>query len=86
MSAIDLSDPCARAAALRAAYYTLVQGGAETMIRYRGPEGEREVRYKAPDMNTLLSELRVAETECSATTGGPNPGRRYAIRAGARRF
>jgi hypothetical protein len=80
--AVDWSDPCARYAALRDAYYANLSGSGETLIRYKGPEGEREVRYKATDLNRLLAEMRSAQTECQIATGAPRSGR-YAIRAGA---
>jgi hypothetical protein len=83
--AIDFSDPCARAAALQAAYFNLVQGNGETLIRIKGPEGEQEVRYHSPDLGTLKTEMVAAQAECAAATSGVNPNRRYAIRAGAKR-
>lgn len=81
--AVDWTDACARAAALREAYFALVQGG-ETMVRVRNGEHEQEVRYGQANMTTLLRELRIAEAECAAATGGTT-GRRFAIRLGARR-
>lgn len=85
MAVVDWSDPCARYIALRDAYYQLVQGGVETLIRYKGPESEEEVRYSAGKLDLLLSEMRSAQAECSASTGTPNPNRRFAIRGGAQR-
>lgn len=82
MATVDWSDPCARYIALRDAYYETVRGGTETLIRYKGPEGEREVRYKQSDLGILLAEMRSAQAECQATTGTKRTGR-YAIRAGA---
>jgi hypothetical protein len=83
--AVDFSDPCARYAALRDAYYNLISGGAETLIRYKGPEGEREVRFQAANINFLRSEMQSAQAECLALTSGVNPNRRFAIRGGSRR-
>lgn len=82
---VDWTNPCARAEALRSAYYGLLSGQAETLIRYRGPEGEREVRFATIDKATLVAELRAAEAECSAKTGQPSNSRRFAIRGGAMR-
>lgn len=84
--AVDWTDPCARAAALREAYFALISGQSEWLVRYRGPEGEREVRFQNTNIEVLRSELRDAETACEAS-GGPaaQRGRRYAIRGGARR-
>lgn len=86
MAAVDWDSPCARYAALRDAYYTIVQGGGETMIRIQGPEGEQEVRYHAVDLDTLRNEMNSAQAECSATTSGTNPRRRFAIRGGSQRW
>lgn len=83
--AVDWSDPCARWAALRDAYYACLSGGGETLIRYKGPEGEREVRYHAQDLSLLKTEMIAAQAECSAVNGQPNPNRRFAIRAGSQR-
>lgn len=83
--AVDFSDPCARYAALRDAYYTLLQGGVETLIRYKGPESEEEVRYAATKLDVLKLEMLSAQAECSASTGTTNPNRRFAIRGGAQR-
>lgn len=85
MAAIDWSNPCARYAALRDAYFQHLSGGAETLIRYRGPEGEREVRYGAQNLVVLQAEMNAAQAECAALNGTPNPGRRSAIRLGAQR-
>jgi hypothetical protein len=82
--AVDFSDPCQRFAALRDAYYNLISGANESLIRYKGPNGEQEVRFgpasrRAEDRNGKRGKrLRVAN-------GAANPNRRYAIRAGARR-
>lgn len=83
--AVDWSDPCARYAALRDAYYATLSGGGETLIRYKGPEGEQEVRYHAQNLELLKTEMVAAQTECAAATGVPNPNRRFAIRAGTQR-
>lgn len=81
--AVDWTDPCARASALREAYFGLISGQVESLIRYRGPEGEREVRFPAARLEILKQELREAEDQCRLEQGG-SP-RRFAIRAGARR-
>lgn len=84
-AAIDWTDPCARAAALSSAYYSLLAGNSETLIRIKGPDAEQEVRYHSPDLGTLKTEMVAAQAECAAATSGVNPNRRYAIRAGAQR-
>lgn len=87
MAVINWTDPCARASALRAAYFDLIRGAGETLIRHSTSEGDQEVRYRAGDVHTLRSELAQAEAECAALTGGlpPARARRFAIRGGARR-
>lgn len=85
MAVVDWSDACARYVALRDAYYTLIQGGVETLVRFKGPEGEQEVRYSAGNLALLKTEMISAQAECSAETGTPNPNRRFAIRGGAQR-
>jgi hypothetical protein len=80
--AVDWTNACERWAALREAYYSLLQGGNETMIRRKGPTGEEEVRFRAADLATLAAEMRAAESQC---LGNDNPNRRSAIRGGAQR-
>jgi hypothetical protein len=80
--AVDWSDPCARATALRNAYYQLVSGGQEQIIETRTLDAQERVQFTAADRGVLLSELRAAEAECAATTGAANPSRRFAITAG----
>jgi hypothetical protein len=83
--AVDFSDPCQRAAALRDAYFALISGAQESLIRYRGPNGEQEVRFGPGKVDLLKSEWQAAENACNVANGTANPNRRYAIRAGARR-
>lgn len=83
--AVDYTDPCARAVALRGAYYALLSGQQEVEIRTRTLDAEETVRFAPADMSKLEAELRAAESECAAATGGANPNRRFAITAGSRR-
>jgi hypothetical protein len=85
MAVPDFSDPCARFAALRDAYYQLISGTNESLVRYRGPEGEREVRFGAGKIEALKVEMDAAENACAVKNGVADPNRRYAIRGGARR-
>ena len=85
MAAIDWTDPCARALALRNAYYALISGEGEQLIRTRGPEAEREVRFAKTNIELLKSELAAAEKECAEKNGTPPTRRRFAIRGGAMR-
>lgn len=84
--AVDWNDPCARATALRDAYYALISGQTESLIKYVGPEGEREVRYQPAKLEVLKAEWNAAAAECAEQTGASNRSRRFAIRAGSRRF
>lgn len=85
MAAVDWTDPCARALALRNAYYALISGEGEQLIRQRGPETEREVRFAKTNIELLKSELAAAEAECAAANGTLPTRRRFAIRGGALR-
>lgn len=85
--AVDWLDPCARAAALREAYFRLISGEAESQVRYKGPQGERDVTFSRAELTSLRQELAKAETECKGLTDPTSSSRRYAIRGGAmRRF
>ena len=83
--AVDWTDPCAKAAALSTAYYALVSGQGESYIRYRGPEGEREVRYQKADLSVLKAEMLQAQADCDAKNGVASKSRRFAIRGGSLR-
>jgi hypothetical protein len=83
MAAVDWLDPCARATALRSAYYTLLSGQQEVLIETRTLDAQERVQFTAANQGALLTELRAAETECAASTGAANPNRRVAITAGA---
>lgn len=83
MAVIDWADPCARFAALQDAYYQLISGGTESLVRYKGPEGEREVRFATTNLDALKAELRDADTACAIKNGTAIPSRRFAIRGGA---
>lgn len=74
---VDWTDPCAKAAALRSAYYTLISGGSEQEIRTRTLDAEEVVRFNAADKDSLLVELTAAESECARCTGQPDPNRRF---------
>ena len=83
--AVDFNDPCARAAALKDAYFQLVSGGGVTLIKEAAAGGEREVRFGKTDLATLRTEMQRAEDECRAVQGLPPIQRRFAITAGSRR-
>lgn len=77
-------EPCTAALELRKVYYSLLQGGGEKLIRYRGPNGEREVQFNSINIAELKAELLRLDGLCAAATG-TNPNRRFAIRAGSLR-
>lgn len=84
---IDWCDPCARAKALKAAYYERLAGGSSTRVRFR--EGDNEQEWQSAHAGASLAELKrawwEAEDECRALQGLPPLRRRFAIRAGSRR-
>jgi len=81
MAVVDWTDPCARAAALREAYYSLLGGGQTIEFEYRSNETTRRVKYGTGNLTALARELARAEEECQALQGVSKP-RRYAIRGG----
>lgn len=84
---IDWCDPCARAAALKAAYFERLHGGTSTRVRFRAGDNEQE--WQSAHAGASLAELKrawwEAEDECRALQGLPPLRRRFAIRAGSRR-
>jgi len=84
---VDWDDPCARAKALKDAYYERLAGGSSTRVRFRHGDNEQEVQTSVTAGN--LTELRramiAAEDECRAKQGLPPLNRRFAIRGGSRR-
>lgn len=87
MSEVDWDDPCARAKALKAAYFERLQNGTSSRVRFRADGNEQEYQSSMP--GTSLAELRrewwAAEDECRAAQGLAPLRRRFAIRAGSRR-
>lgn len=85
MPAVDWSDPCARAEALRKAYFELISTGGVTLIKQKAGGGEEEARYGKTDREALRREMLTAEDECRASRGEPKAQRRFVIRGGSRR-
>ena len=81
--AVDWTDPCAKAAALRNAYFDLIRGAAESLIRASTTEGDQEVRFARTDVDKLKAEMIAAEEACVRANGGTPTPRRSAIRIGA---
>lgn len=80
----DWTDPCARAEALRSAYYQLLTGASAVKVTIKANDTLQDTEFQKTDMNLLLQALREAEAECAANTPGSTP-RRFAIRAGSRK-
>jgi len=87
MALIDWTDPCARAAALRDAYYALISGGKPIEVSYQDGGTERSVKYSSTklDMSRLWAEYRAAAEECDPTAAEADGRRRYALRGGSLR-
>lgn len=83
--AVDWTNPCERVTALREAYFRIVSGDHERVIRYKGPQGERETQYTAANLAVLKQELDRAIAECEALTDPNAAPRRFVIRGGAMR-
>ena len=88
MAAVDWTDACARAAALRDAYFNLLSGAKVQTVEYQDGGVQRSVTYMSTkiDLSELRNELRAAEEECltGVSTSTTNT-KRFAIRAGALR-
>lgn len=81
--AVDWTDPCARAVALRSKYYELLAGGGGQIASIRF--ADREVTYAtgSAGLSELREEMLAAEQECeAAATGRPQ---RHAMRLGSYR-
>lgn len=77
---VDLSDPCARYAALNRAYLSLMAGMHEVRIVFRDGDSLQEVNYTPPNLARLAIERSKAQMECMSLQSG-RPARR-AITAG----
>lgn len=83
MAVVDWTDPCARAAALRNAYYRVISGDQEAEIETRTGEAQERVKFSRVDVARLKAEWEAAEAECQAKNGITPTPRRSAIRIGA---
>jgi hypothetical protein len=79
-SPVFVENWCERARALRDAYYRLVGGELEAVVRYRGNEQEREVRYQSTDRDALRAAWKEAQELCEVQTGVTRPPRIRTIR------
>ena len=82
---VNWEDPCARATALRAAYFSMISGQHEIEIRTRTLDAEEMVRFDRADVTRLQNEIAAAERECALVQGRKPVSRRHAITAGFRR-
>lgn len=84
---IDWEDPCARAKALRDAYYSRLQGGTMQRVRFKHGDNEQEVQsgMMMGSLDALRRAMQDAEDECLISQGLQPRNRRFAIRAGSRR-
>lgn len=80
MATPDYADPCAMLEYLRPAYYQLLAGERTVSVRF----GDREVQYTSAAISDLRDEIQALEIACAEKNGTPQ--RRFAIRAGSRRF
>lgn len=78
--AVNWNDPCARAAALRSAYFQALSGQQEERVRFRNGDTDEDVTFVKADPITLATELAKAEAQCAALTSG-RPSR-FAATAG----
>lgn len=80
MADFNWSDPCAAAAALSAAYYKVLSGGAAESVRF----ADREVRYTRANLSELRAEKDRMEDACAEQSGN-SVRRRFAMTASSRR-
>lgn len=85
MAVVDWTNPCARAAALRNAYYRVISGDQEAEIETRTGEAQERVKFSRVDAERLKAEWQAAEDECQRANGVTPAPRRSAIRLGAAR-
>lgn len=85
---VDWSDPCARAKALKDAYFDRLAGGSSQRVRFRHGDNEQEVQTSVlqGNLSILRREMQDAEDECRKLQGLPPVNRRFAIRGGSRRY
>ncbi len=84
-SAIDWTDPCARARVLTMAYHEALVGNREIEIRTRSHDAEDLVRFLPVDVEKLRIAMQSAQSDCAQATGMRDPNRRFPIRLGYRR-
>lgn len=81
---VDWTDPCARYAALRTAYFEAARGQRKS-IHFQSGDTSQSVEYSPADMSVLKTEMDTAQRECQLAQGVAAPPQRFAIQAGSRR-
>lgn len=83
---VNWDDPCARAKALRTAYFDRLQGGTTTKVRFKSAENEQQIETSVTlgSLEKLRAEMIRAEDECLASQGKKS-SRRFAITGGSYR-
>jgi hypothetical protein len=66
---VEWWDACARAEALRDAYFNLLSGQLASEVEFLANGVTRRVRYSQTDLARLETEWRAAAGECEGTTG-----------------
>lgn len=87
-SVVNWDDSCARAKALKDAYFERLAGGSSQRVRFRHGDNEQEVQTSSllGNIEVLRREMLKAEDECRELRGLPPLNRRFAIRGGSRRY
>jgi hypothetical protein len=80
----DLDDPCATYAALRQIRLKLIAGESISEVQAGDANAQRRVRYNTASVEALDRAIAEAQSLCSQSDGG-RP-KRYAMRAGFRKF
>lgn len=77
----DYDDPCIVVAALKQAYYALLQGEQAQTVEFQSGDGSMQhVIYHKTDLELLRTEISRLTVECREQTTGKV--KRYALRAG----
>ena len=80
ITTVDLTDPCAAAAALTTAYYTLISGQQEQRIRFKNGDVDEDVWFTPANVERLRTEMLRQQGLCQAKVSGRSP--RFCATAG----
>lgn len=70
ITTVDLTNPCAAAAALTAAYYALIAGQQEQRIRFKNGDVDEDVWFTPAKADLLRTEMLRQQGLCDARTSG----------------